>query len=74
MSRLRPCVYADQLRERKTGDQVAVTHLASARSQITGTGILGISKNVKAVITVAAFSAYGNKKGMRMDIKAQLFF
>ncbi len=73
MSRLRPCVYADQLRERKTGDQVAVTHLALARSQITGTGILGISKNVKAVIAVAAFSAYGNKKGMRMDIRAQLF-
>ncbi len=57
MPRLRPCVYADQLWERKAGIQVAVTHLALARSQITGTGILGMLKDIKAVISVAAFSS-----------------
>ena len=37
---------------------VAVTHLALARSQITGNGILGINWNQKAVTSVAAFSMY----------------
>jgi len=42
MSRLRPCTCADKLWERKTAKRAAVTHLALARSQITGTGISGL--------------------------------
>jgi len=56
MSHLRPCACADQLWERKAEIMVAVTHLASARSQITGTGILGILLENKAVMYMAAFS------------------
>lgn len=37
---------------------VAVTHLALARSQITGTGILGFILETRAVTSVAAFSMY----------------